>query len=65
MLIFLGRSFLSVPTGQIDLKVIVCAVKEAFAEIPPVKLLVAVVKDLNIFFERPANECQAIVNLIL
>ena len=65
MLIFLGRSFLSVPTGQIDLKVIVCAVKESIAEIPPVKQLVAVVKELNIFFVRPATECQAIVNLVL
>ena len=65
MLIFLGRAFLLVPAGKIDLKVIVRAVKEAFAEIPPVILLVAVVKELNIFFVRPANECQAIVNLVL
>ena len=57
--ILLGRPFLFVFTRQIDLKVIIRAVKKALAEIPLIMPLIAMVKELDIFFVSFANESKA------
>ena len=50
MPVLLGRAFLLVFGWQIDLKVIIGAVKKDAAEISLIMLLIAVVKEFNVFF---------------
>ena len=51
MPVFLGRSFLLVPVGQVNLEIIIRAVEKDAAKVPLVMLFVAVVKKLYIFLK--------------
>ena len=59
-----GRAFLLVFGWQIDLKVIIGAVKKDAAEISLIMLLIAVVKEFNVFFVRCPDKGAAVINLV-
>ena len=65
MPVLFGGVFLLIFTGQIDLKIIIRTIKKCMAEISRVILLIAMVKELDIFFVGFANKSQAVVNLVL
>ena len=48
--VLFGRAFLLVFTGKINLEIIIRAVKKYVAEIPPVVLLITMVKKFDVFF---------------
>lgn len=65
MPVLFGGAFLLISTEQIDLKIIIRTIKKCMAEISRVILLIAMVKELDIFFVGFANKSQAVVNLVL
>ena len=65
MPVLFGWAFLLISTGQIDLEIIIRTIKKYMAEISRVILLIAMVKELDIFFVGFANKSQAVVNLVL
>ena len=65
MPVLFGGAFLLISTGQIDLEIIIRTIKKYMAEISRVILLIAMVKELDIFFVGFANKSQAVVNLVL
>ena len=65
MPVLFGGAFLLISTEQIDLEIIIRTIKKYMAEISRVILLIAMVKELDIFFVGFANKSQAVVNLVL
>ena len=56
MPVFFGRAFLLILIGQVDLEIIIRTVKKYIAEIPLIVLLIAMVKEFDIFFIGSADK---------
>lgn len=64
MSVFFGRAFLSVFRWQVDLKVIVGAVKKDIAELSLIMLPITMVKEFDVFFVGCPDKGAAVINLV-